>query len=202
AGITRSRAWRRLGRGTRGWASRRRARGWARGCARLTTFGPGLDFLGYKLAGAVPAAFDLDAGARADIAEVVMMMVSVDLYLGVFANENNGLDTALVAHRQLAIRHANDGSADFGLFAVGIAGRRRIRIAVSQVLRKPRANRTYGQHSKGQNPQGNRFWSLAKHISILPLRCVDLLRQFAVHIESIIGERANVFDSSTTTAPG
>jgi hypothetical protein len=66
--------------------------------------------------------------------------VPVGLNASVFPNENNGFDPALVAHRQLTIRHANDGSADLGLFAIGIAGRRRIRVAIGEVLRKPRAN--------------------------------------------------------------
>jgi len=94
-----------------------------------------VDFLGYKLAGTVPAAFDLDAGARADVTDVRTMMMPAELYLRLFTvgpliNQNNGLDPALVAHRQLAIGHTNDGSADSGLFTVGIAGRGRIWVAV------------------------------------------------------------------------
>jgi hypothetical protein len=42
--------------------------------------------------------------------------------IGPLVNKNNSLDPALVAHQQLAIGHANDRSADFDLFAVGIGG--------------------------------------------------------------------------------
>jgi hypothetical protein len=87
-----------------------------------------MDFLGYERSVAVPSAFDPDAGARANIADAHTTTMPADPYLRVFAvgslvKKNNGLGPALVAHRQLAIGHGNDGSANSGLDAVGIGGR-------------------------------------------------------------------------------
>jgi len=92
-----------------------------------------MNFLGYKLARAVPPAFDLDAGARANNTDVLTMTTPLEFYLSVFTvgslvEKNNGLDAALVAHRQLALGDGNDGTADSGLYAVGIAGRGRNRV--------------------------------------------------------------------------
>ena len=91
-------------------AGRRRACGcaWrrARGCTDITA--SGFDFLGYKLACAVPPAFDLDAGARTNNTDVLPMTTPFEPYLREFTvvslvKKNNGLDPALVAHRQLAL---------------------------------------------------------------------------------------------------
>jgi hypothetical protein len=89
-----------------------------------------VDFLGYKLASAVPPAFDLDAGARANNTDVLTTTNPLESYLreftvGSLVKKNNGFDAALVAHRQLALGDCNDGSANSGLYAVGIGGRGR-----------------------------------------------------------------------------
>lgn len=87
-----------------------------------------MDFLGYKLAFAVPSAFDPDTGARAKITDAKAATMPLELYLreftiGSLVEKNNGLGPALVAHRQLAIGHGNDGAANSGLDAVGIGCR-------------------------------------------------------------------------------
>jgi hypothetical protein len=91
--------------------------------------------------------------------------MAVDFDACILANENNRLRATFAAQSQLARLNADDGAADPGLLAVGIAGSGCIGAIIVVVVGQRRPNRAYSEKSKEKHPYRIDSCSVATHIS-------------------------------------